>query len=110
METVQNLNRGISVPDKYYSSLTRTFSPIVLESLVDSGYSKYLGEVLTTSGIIGQIDLDMTLGDFLDWLYSKMSRHYRNEYVYKNAIANKILLGKHSLNTSYMLTEFRVEG
>ncbi|OGP63994.1 MAG: hypothetical protein A2169_00515 [Deltaproteobacteria bacterium RBG_13_47_9] len=109
METVQNLNRGISVPDKYYSSLTRTFSPIVLESLVDSGYSKYLGEVLTTSGIIGQIDLDMTLGDFLDWLYSKMSRHYRNEYVYKNAIANKILLGKHSLNTSYMLTEFRVE-
>ena len=31
-----------------------------------------------------------------------------NEYIYKNAIANKILLGKHSLNTSHMLTEFRV--
>jgi len=109
MKTVQDINRAIKVPDKYYSSLTRTFSPIVLESLIDFGYSKYLGELLTISGIIEQIDLDMTMRDFLEWLYSEMLRYYRNEYVYKNAIANKILLGKHSLNTSYMLTEFRVE-
>ncbi len=109
MKTTQGINRDIKVPDRHYSSLTRTFSPIVLESLIDSGSSKYLYEILTNSGIIGQIDLDMTVRDFLEWLYGNMSCHYRNEYVYKNAIANKILLGKHSLNTSYMLTEFRVE-
>jgi len=109
MKTVPGINRNIKVPVKCYSSLTRTFSPIVLESLIDSGSSKYLCEILTNSGIIGQIGLDMTVRDFLEWLYSNMSCNYRNEYVYKNAIANKILLGKHSLNTSYMLTEFRVE-
>ena len=40
--------------------------------------------------------------------YNFLFKNYRNEYIYKNVIANKILLGKHSLNTSHMLTEFRV--
>lgn len=106
---VRNANRNIKVPIKGYPSLGRAFTPLVLESIIESGYSKYLYEVLTNSGIIGQIDLDMTVREFLEWLYDNMSSHYRNEYIYKNAIANKILLGKHSLNTSYMLTEFRVE-
>ena len=109
MKTIPTMKRDIKGPIRYYSSLTRTFSPIVLESLIDSGSSEYLSEVLKISGIIGQIDPDMTLGDFLEWLYNKMSHYYRNEYVYKNALANKILLGKHSLNTAYMLTEFRVD-
>ena len=105
---VRNVSRNIKVPIKGYASLGRAFSPLVLESIIESGYSKYLDEVLTNSGIIGQIDLDMTVGEFLEWLYDNMSSHYRNEYIYKNAIANKILLGRYSLNTSYMLTEFRV--
>ncbi len=37
-----------------------------------------------------------------------MKSHYRNEYLYKNALAEKILLGRHSINTAFMLTEFRV--
>jgi hypothetical protein len=106
---VQNVDGDVEVPIKGYASVGRAFSPLVLESMIESGYSKYLNEVLTNSGIIGQIDLDMTVGDFLEWLYDNMSSHYRNEYIYKNAIANKILLGKYSLNTSHMLTEFRVE-
>lgn len=106
---VRNVDGDVKVPIKGYASLGRAFSPLVLKSIIESGYSKYLNEVLTNSGIIGQIDLDMTVGEFLEWLYDNMSSHYRNEYIYKNAIANKILLGKYSLNTSYMLTEFRVE-
>jgi len=109
MKSIQLDNCDIKIPIKYYPSLTRTFSPIVLEALIESGSSKYLREILINSGITNQIDLEMTVGDFLDWLYANMSFYYRNEYVYKNALANKILLGKHSLNNSYMLTEFRVE-
>jgi len=33
---------------------------------------------------------------------------YRHEYIYKAALTHKILLGKHSLHTASMLTEFRV--
>ncbi|MEK0336794.1 MAG: sce7726 family protein, partial [Nitrosopumilus sp.] len=43
-----------------------------------------------------------------DWIYNILFKNYRNEYIYKNVIANKILIGKHSLNTSQILTEFRV--
>jgi hypothetical protein len=106
---MKNTQADIQIPIKYYPTLTRTFSPIVLDGLIESGTSKYLCEILKNSGITNQIDIEMTVGDFLDLLYRKMSRYYQNEYVYKNAIANKILLGAHSLDESYMLTEFRVE-
>lgn len=35
-------------------------------------------------------------------------RSYRNEYVYKAALTQKILLGVHSLQTASMMSEFRV--
>lgn len=40
--------------------------------------------------------------------YQRLSKEYRDEYYFKNTIANKILLGKYSLNTAIMLSEFRV--
>lgn len=40
--------------------------------------------------------------------YLDLSKNYRNEYIYKNLIAQKILLGKHSLDSSILLSEFRV--
>lgn len=40
--------------------------------------------------------------------YLDLSKNYRNEYIYKNFIAQKILLGKHSLETAALLSEFRV--
>lgn len=49
-----------------------------------------------------------TYRDLFEFAYDHLLKNYRNEYIYKNAIANKILLGKHSLNTSFMLQEFRV--
>jgi hypothetical protein len=109
VKMVRNVDGDVAVWAEDYASLGRAFSPLVLNGITKSGYSKYLGEVLTNSGIIELIDLDMTVEEFLEWLYDDMSYHYRNEYIYKNAIANKILLGKYSLNTSHMLTEFRVE-
>ncbi len=40
--------------------------------------------------------------------YIDLSKNYRNEYIYKNLIAQKILLGRHSLESSILLSEFRV--
>lgn len=39
--------------------------------------------------------------------YSLLLKHYRNEYVVKNEITNKLLLGRHSMNTTTMLSELR---
>ena len=38
----------------------------------------------------------------------KIYKSYRQEYIYKSAIAKNILLGIHNLNTASMLNEFRV--
>jgi hypothetical protein len=79
-----------------------------MNDIASKGYSAYLTEVCENSGLIEQTDPSMSLSQFFDWVYNLLFKNYRNEYIYKNVIANKILLGRHSLNTSSMLTEFRV--
>jgi hypothetical protein len=102
------MNRTIEIDKKYYPSFARMFSPVVMEGLIHNGTSGYLTEVFRNSGLSNEIDSNTTLSSFFEWLHRYLLKSYRNEYIYKNAIANKILLGKHSLNTSHMLTELRV--
>ncbi len=99
---------NMGIDQKYLAAIGRIFSPIVLDSLAQKGYSPYLSEVCINSGLLDRIDPATTLGEFFDWVYNLLFKNYRNEYIYKNVIVNKILLSKHSLNTSQMLTEFRV--
>ncbi len=102
------MNANIKINKKYLPALSRLFSPVVMDSLAINGSSDYLVEVCSNSGLLDQIEPSMPLSQFFDWIYDILFKNYRNEYIYKNVIANKILLGKHSLNTSHMLTEFRV--
>lgn len=37
-----------------------------------------------------------------------MKTDYRNEYYYKNTLLNKLLIGKHSVNTTSALTEVNI--
>lgn len=46
--------------------------------------------------------------DALDTLYDYMLTNYRCEYVYKNFITKTRLLGRHNLNTTNLINEFRV--
>ena len=51
---------------------------------------------------------NISLIQIFDRVYTEISKHYRYEYFFKNTIANKLLLGTHSLKTATLLTEFRV--
>jgi hypothetical protein len=94
------------------SSFIKTISPVLSNSMfnkiiregnVDSiqkRVSKYLSY---------NKDIELkTYYDFFEHLYASMLKNYRSEFVYKNEIVNKILLGKHSLNTATVLNEFRI--
>ena len=48
-----------------------------------------------------------SLSRWFDFFYRLLFERYRCEYVYKNAIANKIFLSRHSLHTSFMTDEIR---
>ncbi|WP_035479219.1 sce7726 family protein [Aliagarivorans marinus] len=50
----------------------------------------------------------LNVSEVYESAYKQLSKDYRAEYYFKNTIANKVLLGRHSLNTAVMLSEFRV--
>jgi hypothetical protein len=50
----------------------------------------------------------VTVGLVLERAYKALCLAYRNEYVYKTAIANRIVFGRHSPRTSSMQTELPV--
>lgn len=98
----------IEINKKYLSPIGNFFSPIVLSSFENYNNSSYFSEVCQNSELLKNIDLSISLDDFFDTIFRFLLKNYRNEYIYKNIIANKILLGKHSLKTSQILTEFRI--
>lgn len=90
------------------SALARLFSSSVIRELAQKGRSPLFGRLLSELNLSDPLPDTKTLGNFLDWAYIEFRRkNNRHEYIYKNAIAEKVLLGKHSLNTACMLTEFR---
>lgn len=61
------------------------------------------------SGLSEDTTPDTTLSELFDCAFALLkSKSNRDEYVYKSALTQKVLLGTHSLNTATMLTEFRV--
>ena len=98
------------VNDKNLDSLfARFFSESTLRQMLKTNHSK--GLVKEFLSIIKNSDIIFsgnTYEDLFSFAYSHLSKNYRNEYIYKNAITKNILLGKHNLNTSFMLQEFRI--
>lgn len=47
-------------------------------------------------------------GELISEVYKFMSASYRNEYFYQNTLLNKLLLGKHSINTTTALTQIPI--
>lgn len=44
----------------------------------------------------------------ISYLYKYSGKEYRNEYFYKNTLLNKLLIGRHSLNTTTALAELNI--
>lgn len=51
---------------------------------------------------------DKNNGELISEIYSFMSKEYRNEYFYQNTLLNRLLLGKHSPNTTTALTQIPI--
>lgn len=93
---------------KYIPLFSRFFSSSTVKDLACSGNSDLIDYTVNKSGIRSILGSNFSYEDLFEKVYSILFEHYRNEYVYKNAIANKILIGRHSINTSTLLSEFRV--
>jgi hypothetical protein len=90
------------------NTLSRLFSTSIVRKLLSGEKTPLVHEAYSCLESEG-LSLDLsTFGDLYRAAHSYMLSNYRNEYIYKNVVANKILLGTHNLNTSHMLQEFKV--
>jgi len=95
---------------KYDASLAYLFTPKILNSFfnLDQNINR-LTNIFRELDINSFISNTTTVGELFEKSYSQLLGNYRNEYVFKNAIAQKILIGRHSIKSSSLFTELRVE-
>lgn len=91
------------------SALTRLFSAIVFREMAKKGRSGLFRRLLGQTDLIERVGPCATVGDTFDSAFNilKIAGH-RDEYIYRAAISQKVLMGTHSLRTASMLNEFRV--
>lgn len=85
--------------------LNRLFTRQVFDDLMDNHTNN------TYYAIVKKYIKDANIGnngDVIRNIYKYMSKNYRNEYFYKNTMLNKLLLGRHSINTTTALTQIPI--
>ena len=87
-----------------YRNLAKIFTSSNINKVAQGDFSNIYDAV---SNFPNLEDLN-TLEEIYDESYKLLCKHYPNEYVVKNIIANNILIGTHSMNTASMLSELRV--
>ena len=88
-----------------YRGLSVLYNRTFVRKIISNNYKNYLENILSRSNYLVK---EVSLVHVLDSLYSEFKKNYKCEYVYKNTIVNKILLGRHSLNTSTLISESNV--
>lgn len=90
------------------SALTRLFSAAVFRELAKKGQSGLFCRLLGQTNLLDNAGSDATVGDVFDQAFEILKvAGQRDEYIYRAAISQKILMGTHSLRTASMLNEFR---
>ncbi len=92
------------------AALSRIFSVAVFSELAKKGHSALFARLLLESQVISEVNINSpTIGDVFDTAFSLLRKSgIRNEYIYRAALTHNLLLGKHSLRTASLLTEFRI--
>lgn len=90
------------------SAIARLFSSGVFREMAKKGRSSLFRRLISMTDIGALCPADATVGHAFDSAFAILKRNgCRDEYVYRAALTQRVLLGKHSLNTACMLTEFR---
>lgn len=88
--------------------MTRLFSSSVYREMAAKARSPLMSRLLGMTNLGARCAADATVGHVLDVAFSILKRAgHRDEYIYRAALTQRVLMGKHSLNTACMLTEFR---
>ena len=91
------------------AATSRLFASSVVHELARKGRSPLFARLARQSRLGEELSEGDRVRELFDSAFRFLRREgYRHEYVYKSALTEKILLGRHSLQTASMLSEFRV--
>lgn len=94
---------NISYPQLLVSLFTTSF----VNKIIEGNHHSYLSGVLKQTGFIRQIRKNSSVEKVLSKAFEFLNDHHRCEYVFKTAIVNDLLLGRHSFLDTVYLTELR---
>lgn len=97
--------KGVVVMGKQQSVLNRLFTQYVFDDLMQNHENKVYGAVVKR--YVNDAEAKNN-GEIISEIYHYMSKQYRNEYFYQNTLINKLLLGRHSINTTTALTQIPI--
>lgn len=90
------------------AALARLFSASVFHELAQLGRSPIFARLLPQLDLLLPEPERLTVAEAFDLAFATLRKaDNRNDYVYRVAVAQTILMGKHSLKTASMLSEFR---
>jgi len=93
------------------AALSRIFSSGVIRELARTGRSPLFARLARQCPLLAFLPTSERVRAVFEAAFQQLKRQgCRDEYVYKAALIQKILLGRHSLQTASMLNEFRVGG
>ncbi len=101
-------SRRALLETRYLPLLGRYLSGPVLRQLHQTGFSDYLACAFGDARVLDALGPRASMLDAAKTIFSMLCTHYRSDYVYRSAIANKIFLGRHSPTTTVLLPELRV--
>jgi len=85
--------------------LNRLFTQNVFQDIINDNDNSTYGTVVKRYITDGEAKNN---GELISEIYEIMSKFYRNEYFYQNTLLNKLLIGKHSVNTTTALTQIPI--
>ncbi len=107
--TLQQVGRALRLDAVRSSAFSRLFSSSVFKEMATKGRSPLFARLVEQAFTDSECAGLASVGDAFDFAFKcLMARENRDEYVYKSAITQRILLGRHSLRSACMLNEFRV--
>ncbi|MDU1431567.1 sce7726 family protein [Actinomyces sp.] len=90
------------------AALSRLFSAAVLRDFSKYARSPLFARLLFHTRLSAFVPSEATVGTAFNQAFELLSKSkFRDDYVYRTAITEKILLGRHNLNTATLLSEVR---
>jgi hypothetical protein len=98
------MQKNSSIDRRFNHALSQVFSPALLNKINDYHHEEKIRTLLYSCELYSK-DEEWDLVKGLNVAYDYLKKNYRCEYVYKNEVANQILLKYHNDNSATLLKE-----